>query len=192
MAAAAPHRADAQANRARLLAAARDVLAERGLGAEMKEIAERAGLGMGTIYRNFASKDDLVEALIRDRIAIAMAELERTREIADPVERLRAMLTVAWDRAEEDGPIISALHGATADPPVEGLTLLHEVFREGQALGRFRRDVDAVPFAMFVAAQFATYVDMRKRYAAEECARFLTDLLVHAVVTNEPSTRPVA
>ena len=67
-------RADARANRARLVEAARAVFSERGLAAEMKEIAERAGVGVGTIYRNFPSKEDLIVAIMRDALATAMQE----------------------------------------------------------------------------------------------------------------------
>ena len=57
-------RSDARQNRERLLAAAREVFAERGLSSEVKDSADRAGIGFGSLDRNFASKDDLVQALV--------------------------------------------------------------------------------------------------------------------------------
>ena len=59
-------RADAQRNRARVLAAARAALAEQGLDAPMPDIAARAGLGVGTVYRHFPTKEALVAAITED------------------------------------------------------------------------------------------------------------------------------
>src|SRR5438105_5886550 len=61
-------RADARANRLRVIEAARAVFRERGLEAEMREIAERAGVGFGTVYRNFPTKDELVAAVAAEMI----------------------------------------------------------------------------------------------------------------------------
>lgn len=61
-----PLRADAQRNYDKLLATAREVFAERGAGCSLDEIAKRAGVGPGTLYRHFPSRDDLIDALMRD------------------------------------------------------------------------------------------------------------------------------
>ncbi|MDG2535179.1 helix-turn-helix domain containing protein [Sphingomonas sp. HITSZ_GF] len=64
-----PLRADAQRNRQRIIAAAAAVLAEKGLGAGFNEIAHRAGVGVGTIYRHFPRREALIEAVMHGRIA---------------------------------------------------------------------------------------------------------------------------
>src|SRR5690242_16787206 len=64
-----PLRADAERNRQRLLDAARELFAERGLEVTLDDIAERAGVGVGTAYRRFASKDDLIDALFEQELA---------------------------------------------------------------------------------------------------------------------------
>jgi AcrR family transcriptional regulator len=61
-----PLRRDAEANRERLLVAARQVFDAHGLGASVAEIARVAGLGMGTLYRRFPTKDALINALVDD------------------------------------------------------------------------------------------------------------------------------
>ncbi len=61
-----PLRRDAEQNRQRLLGAAADVFAEHGLDASVEEIARAAGVGMGTLYRRFATKDALIDALVQD------------------------------------------------------------------------------------------------------------------------------
>src|SRR4051812_30038144 len=64
----APLRADAERNRQRILDAAREVFADRGLDVTLDEIARHAGVGVGTAYRRFPNKEALVEALMVERI----------------------------------------------------------------------------------------------------------------------------
>src|SRR3954453_17931999 len=64
-----PLRADAERNRERILDAAREAFAEDGLDVGLHEIARRAGVGGGTVYRRFPDKQELIEALFEDRIA---------------------------------------------------------------------------------------------------------------------------
>src|SRR5689334_11551417 len=66
--------ADAARNRARLLAAATEVFRERGVEVGVGEIADRAGVGRGTLFRNFPTKQDLVVAVVAQRIQDAIAE----------------------------------------------------------------------------------------------------------------------
>ena len=70
-------RADALRNRDRLLQAGRELFAERGLGVSMDDIAGRAGVGVGTAYRRFASRDELIDALVDERVAEVEANIER-------------------------------------------------------------------------------------------------------------------
>jgi AcrR family transcriptional regulator len=74
-AAARPLRADARRNHEQLLAAARDVFVEKGAGAPLEEVARRAGVGIGTLYRRFADRPTLLRAVVVDA-------LERTAEAA--------------------------------------------------------------------------------------------------------------
>lgn len=71
-----PLRRDAERNRLRILQAASDVFAERGVEASLDDIAQQAGVGVGTVYRRFPSKDDLIEALFEQKIqqVVAIAE----------------------------------------------------------------------------------------------------------------------
>lgn len=79
-----PLRCDAELNRQRILVAARNVFARRGLDATLDEVAEHAGLGVGTVYRRFANKDDLIDSLLDDSINALVAVAEAALEIADP------------------------------------------------------------------------------------------------------------
>ena len=81
-----PLRADAERNRARILAAAAEVFAERGLDVSLDEIAAHAGVGVGTVYRRFPDKDALIDALFEDKIDRAVALADEALEIEDPWE----------------------------------------------------------------------------------------------------------
>jgi len=72
-------RRDAERNRLRILAAAADAFAEGGLAVTMDEIARHAGVGVGTVYRRFPDKEQLIEALFEQRIddLVALAEVAR-------------------------------------------------------------------------------------------------------------------
>lgn len=76
-----PQRADARRNYDALLAAAREVFAEKGTGASLEEIARRAGVGIGTLYRNFPARQDLFEA-------VYVGEVEQLCRVADEVASL--------------------------------------------------------------------------------------------------------
>ncbi|HEY0693127.1 MAG TPA: helix-turn-helix domain-containing protein [Kribbella sp.] len=90
-----PLRADAARNRELLLMAAADEFAERGLDASVADIARRAGVGKGTVFRHFATKDDLISAIVLDRINALNAVGERLLDAADPAAALLEFLTVA-------------------------------------------------------------------------------------------------
>jgi len=83
-----PLRADARRNRERILAAARDVFAQAGRDVQMPDVARAAGVGVGTLYRHFPAKEDLVLALVRDKVqaAIDLAREALTRD--DPWEAI--------------------------------------------------------------------------------------------------------
>jgi AcrR family transcriptional regulator len=75
-----PLRADAQRNHDKLILAAREVFAERGSEGSLDEIAKRAGVGPGTLYRHFPTREDLIDALMRDWSARVVADSEAAIE----------------------------------------------------------------------------------------------------------------
>jgi AcrR family transcriptional regulator len=94
-------RADAARNRRLLLVAAADEFAERGLDASVADIARRAGVGKGTVFRHFATKDDLIAAIVLDRIDALNTVGERLLEAADPGAALLEFLTVAAHQRQQ-------------------------------------------------------------------------------------------
>ena len=85
-----PMRADAARNRAKVLAAARETFAVEGLEAEVAAIADRAGVGVGTVYRHFPTKVALLTALTEDHF----------EKLGDIVEEASTQEGTAWDRIE--------------------------------------------------------------------------------------------
>lgn len=96
-----PLRSDAARNRESLLRAAAEEFAERGLDASVADIARRAGVGKGTVFRHFATKDDLIAAIVLDRVNALNAVGERLLEAADPGAALLEFLTVAAQQQQQ-------------------------------------------------------------------------------------------
>jgi AcrR family transcriptional regulator len=87
-----PLRADARRNRARLLAEAERAFAERGVDAPLEDVARRAGVGIGTLYRHFPTRDALVEALIAAGVDDLAALSDELSTAAEPFEALHEWL----------------------------------------------------------------------------------------------------
>lgn len=96
-----PLRADAARNRRLLLAAAADEFAERGLDASVADIARRAGVVKGTVFHHFRSKDDLLAAIVLDRIDALLNLAERLAREDDKGAALLEFMTVAASQREE-------------------------------------------------------------------------------------------
>src|SRR5919206_2825813 len=92
-----PLRADARRNREKVLAAARTVFSENGRDAQMDDVARRAGVGVGTVYRHFPTKEALIEALMVDAFETIAAHARDALAIEDPWE---AFTSVMWRGAE--------------------------------------------------------------------------------------------
>ncbi len=87
-----PLRADAERNRARILEAAHEVFGERGMRATLDDVAARAGVGVGTVYRRFPDLEALVRALYEDRVEELIAIVDRGEQNPDPWEGLVGLL----------------------------------------------------------------------------------------------------
>jgi AcrR family transcriptional regulator len=106
-------RADARRNHERIMSSARELFARDGHQAQMDEIAAHAGVGIGTVYRHFPTKDALLTAMVRDRFAV-FAETARLAEgIADPWEALETMMRESAEAVEDDLGFQLAMMGAS-------------------------------------------------------------------------------
>lgn len=141
-------RADARRNRAKVLLAAREQFAREGLDAQMDDIARAAGVGVGTVYRHFPTKEDLIRALADARFEAFAAAGKRSLELADPWAGLVQFLSdcarviaddVAISEAMEQRP--GLCHEAAMAVDMRGIT--GQVVERAKASGQLRPDIDA-------------------------------------------------
>ena len=109
-----PLRADAQRNRDKILAAAVRVFAEEGLDAHLERIAREAGVGTATLYRNFPTREALVEAAHRNEVAQLCAAVPGLLAAKPPYEALRAWTRLFMDYATAKLGMADALRAIAA------------------------------------------------------------------------------
>jgi AcrR family transcriptional regulator len=97
-----PLRADARRNRERVLAAARELFARQGPDVQMEDIAQRAGVGVGTLYRRFPTKEALLSAIVFERFQGFLEIARECREIADPLQALHTLMLRQCEQTEHD------------------------------------------------------------------------------------------
>jgi AcrR family transcriptional regulator len=95
-----PIRADAARNRALLLAAAEAEFADRGPSASVADIARRAGVAKGTVFRHFATKEDLIASIVCEHIAVLAEAAQRLGDSPDAGVALLEFLTIAADQRQ--------------------------------------------------------------------------------------------
>jgi AcrR family transcriptional regulator len=144
-----PLRADAARNRARVLEVAYQTFAEEGLSVPIDEIARRAGVGAGTLYRHFPTKDALYQAIVVERLR---SLTERAGELSATMTAggaLHGFLTMMVNEASRDRGLVEAMAGADFDlsaaaPDVEQrfLDVLDGMLVRAQNAGEVRTDVD--------------------------------------------------
>jgi AcrR family transcriptional regulator len=146
-------RADARRNREKVLKAARTCLARDGLDAQIDEIAQRAKVGVGTVYRHFPTKDDLVFALAGERFD-HLAELARAAlEEKDPWEAFCAFLRNAAQIQIEDRGLSEVMMDSNdvmrehADR-VQIFELVGQVMDRAKASGDLREDAEPADVPM--------------------------------------------
>lgn len=143
-----PLRKDAERNRRRVLEAARELFAEHGLNTTLDDVARRAGVGIGTVYRRFPGKEDLVEALFAEEVDRLVARAERALEDPDPWRAFVDFLVdCTEDMARDQGlreVMLSGsyVHGRLAVFRERFAPLGEEVFRRAQRAGALRPDLD--------------------------------------------------
>ncbi|MEV7733109.1 TetR/AcrR family transcriptional regulator [Streptomyces sp. NPDC088921] len=149
-------RSDALENRARILAAAREALTADG-NTSMNQIAQRAGVGAGTLYRNFPTREALVLAVYQDEVARIIGTVPDLLERMPPLEALRHWTTDLVDAMRRKHGLGDALspgaHQAISEqsygPVIAAIT---EILDAGKKDGSIRADADPGDFLQLTGA----------------------------------------
>ncbi|MBS1885923.1 MAG: TetR/AcrR family transcriptional regulator [Actinobacteria bacterium] len=151
-------RADAARNRERIVAAATEVFAERGLEASTAEIAARAGVGEATLFRRFPTKDDLITAIIAVQFEQSAELASSCLEEEDPWRGVERFLSGMAERAADDHGMSGAAKErcmaspALADARGRVLDLTSQLVRRAQKAGVMREDVAGQDLMFLMAA----------------------------------------
>jgi AcrR family transcriptional regulator len=142
-----PLRRDAERNRQRILGAARKLFAERGLGVSLDEIARHAGVGVGTVYRRFPDKEQLIDALFEDRLGEILEAANDSLEMTDAWEGLAHFLQRSMELQVEDRALKELLLStSTAHARIEQgrqhiQPIVEAVLSRAQQAGAVRDDI---------------------------------------------------
>jgi AcrR family transcriptional regulator len=149
-----PMRADARRNRERVLAAAEEVFAEMGLRAQIEEVARRAGVGVGTVCRNFPTKQALVESVLEAMYESLLADAQAAVESDDAGAAFESFFNAlaefqARHRALAESMATAIDIPASAQPTREALRkAIAELVANAQAAGTIRADIGPADVTM--------------------------------------------
>jgi AcrR family transcriptional regulator len=143
-------RSDAQRNRERILEVAKGAFTRHGADASLDEIAKQAGVGAGTLYRHFPTRDALIEGVYQNEVEKLAAAAGRFAETMSPIEALKAWMLLFVDYIAAKHIIAPALNSVVGGPlrmyeGSRGLIqgAIDELVKRGKRSGHLRRDLDA-------------------------------------------------
>ena len=189
-------RSDAARNRAALVAAAGEVMAERGLEAPLDEVARRAGIGNATLYRRFPRRIDLIAAVFADRMADHARAVQAALDASDPWEGFRSYIEAAAELQVHDRGIADLITmDVSMAPEIEALRGeafhgLVELIERAKAAGALRPD--ATPEDIVVILQGNAGLVTRAHGAAGQASRRLIHLLLDGLRANAATPGPTA
>jgi AcrR family transcriptional regulator len=174
-------RADALRNRERILEVAKEAFTQQGANASLDEIAKQAGVGAGTLYRHFPTRDELIQGVYRNEVAKLAAAAARFAETMPPLEALRTWMLLLVDYIAAKHIIAPALNTIAGGP-----SKLHEgsrtiiqaaidgLVRRAKKSGDLRRDLDAYDLlrALIGVSHVGSGADW------QQSARRLVDILI--------------
>ena len=179
-----PQRADARRNRERILAAAKKVFAELGADAHMEVVARRAGVGVGTLYRHFPTKEDLLGELVAEQFATFLAQARRSlASVEDPWEALAGTLRANAQIASENLAVQNAMTGSEVNwervEPVraELLAVTAQLIERAHTAGVVRHDLDVSDIPTVMCGLCSTMGTSRAHGAPRDWRRHLEILL---------------
>jgi AcrR family transcriptional regulator len=141
-------RADALKNRERILDAAETTFASLGLSVPIDVVAERAGVGVGTLYRHFPTKEALFEAIVKTRLEQLVEETRVRTDASDPGDALFSFLRRFGDEASSKHDLFDAMNAAGLDIKSRCAEMVDELkvgidtlISRAKAVGAIRPDI---------------------------------------------------
>ena len=174
-------RADAQRNRERILEVAKRAFTRSGADTSLDDIAKQAGVGQGTLYRHFPTREELLQAVYRSEMEKLAATERKFAQSMPPIEALRAWLLLFVDAIETKHIIAPALNTLIGDPKkvfAASHAQVHEALRSlvKRAIksGDIRNDLDPMDLlrALVGVANVASMPDW------QQSAKRLVDILI--------------
>jgi AcrR family transcriptional regulator len=174
-------RTDALRNRERILEVAKGAFTRHGAVTSLDEIAKQAGVGAGTLYRHFPTRDVLIEAVYRSEVERLVAAAREFTAAMSPIESLRAWLLLFVDYIAAKHIIAPALNSVAGGPSrlYEGSRSLvqgaiEELVKRAKKSGDVRKDIDASDLLRAVIG--VSYVGSGGDW--QQSARKLVDILI--------------
>jgi AcrR family transcriptional regulator len=182
-----PRRADARRNRDRILIAARDAFAESGFAVPLDEIAARAGVGPGTVYRHFPTKEALFQAVVTARVTNLVADAQRRSSHTDPGRAFFGFLAHlgAEGAAKRDTSDALTVPGALRADIHDALAVL---LTRAQAAGAVRPDITAADLIALLKSLLVTVHENPDPGRVERLFAVLTDGLHPPPTTRSTTT----
>jgi AcrR family transcriptional regulator len=156
-----PLRADARRNRERVLEVAREAFEAEGVTVPLDEIARRAGVGPGTVYRHFPTKEALFEAVVHDRLRRLADEGAVLRESGDPGAAFFAFIGALAAEAGPKRDLFDALAGAGAEAGPAVMAAVEDLrahiaflLRRAQRAGAVRADIGSADLTALLSGLF--------------------------------------
>jgi AcrR family transcriptional regulator len=175
-------RADAERNRLRIIAAAQELFARRGLDVTLDDIARHAGVGVGTAYRRFANREELIDAVFEGALQHLIALAEQALSHEDPWEGLvELFLATGQDFAGDRGLrelLLEGTHGEDrAAAARERLTpAVSAVITRAQQAGQLRDDIEPTDFPL-IQLMLGAVTQHSRNVTPELWKRYLTLIL---------------
>jgi AcrR family transcriptional regulator len=168
-----PLRADARRNRERIVKAARAVFADQGIEAQIDDVAKRAKVGVGTVYRHFPTKEAIVDALVRERFEEIAGYAQEALQRDDAWEGFCELIWRAAERNALDRAFCEVVAGTDQSTVVEETGLARsteELMAHAKAQGKMRADATVLDVQIMMCGagsvmfSMLTAPDLWRRY----------------------------
>ncbi|WP_307851763.1 TetR/AcrR family transcriptional regulator [Williamsia sp. CHRR-6] len=194
--AAKPLRADAERNRLRIIDAARDLFAERGLDVTLDDVAGHAGVGVGTVYRRFDNRDHLIEGVFLEHLRNVNARVEAALATEDPWQGIVEVFTFVGESVATDRGLAAIVMRVDPTAPAieaaksEMTGRVEQMYVRGIEAGVLRPGIDRTDlFAFFT--MLTAVADATQAVAPGTWRRYL-ELILDSIRANgrHPLTTP--